>query len=168
VSAAIVWAVVGLIVTALPLRSAALVVGAAYSVYYGFMEASSRNGLPVPSTGWQVPQSFVRHGSWRRRVITWGSILGPGFLTRNPYAGFALLPVVIASVGNLRTGIVLAVAIGALHGAGRAIALLRDTREIDTANYLNSVLRSMYWRIFDGYTLLVMSGVILAICARVL
>jgi hypothetical protein len=57
-----------------------------------------------------------------------------------------------------------AAGIGIAHGGGRALALLRDVRRVTTADYLQSVLRSMYWRTFDGFALLVVSGAAAAVC----
>jgi hypothetical protein len=166
--AAAVWAVVGLLVNALPLQSAALVLITSYATYYGLVEATGIRGLRSPGAAWQVPQSFVRGDSRWRRVLVWGSILGPGFATRNPYAGFALLPVIVAAVGNIRTGVFLALAMGIVHAIARALALLRDAHEIETADYLQAVLKSMYWRVFDGFALLVIAGVGAITCAHVL
>lgn len=165
--AAAVWAVAGLVLTALPLRAVALVLIPVYAAYYGLVEAQIMPGLPAPGTGWQVPQSLVRGRSLTRRLLTWGSILGSGFLTRNPYAGFALLPLVVASTGSIRAGVALAAIIGAVHGAARALALSRDAVAVgDPADYLDSVLKSIYWRTADGYALLVIAGFAIIACAR--
>ena len=97
-------------------------------------------------------------------MAVWGSILGPGFATRNPYAGFAVLPLSVATVGSMRAAVALGVAVGFAHGIGRACALLRDARTVATADYSQSVLRSMYFRVADGYALLFISGVAAILC----
>jgi hypothetical protein len=90
--------------------------------------------------------------------VLWGSLLGPGFATRNPYAGFWLLPLAVAAVGNIGYGVLLAAALGAAHSTGRALGLLRDVKDVDVNSYLQSTLRSMYWRKVDGFVLLVAAG----------
>lgn len=94
--------------------------------------------------------------------MVWGGLLGPGFATRNPYAGFAALLLGIATFGSVKIGAAVAVAVGVAHGTARALALLRDAREVDHLDYLQSVLRSLYWRRFDGMMLLLLAGLSLA------
>jgi hypothetical protein len=65
-----------------------------------------------------------------------------------------LLLLAAATPGDVIMGVVVAASAGALHGAGRGLALLRDARGIDRADFFDSVVRSMYWRIADGLTLL--------------
>jgi hypothetical protein len=161
-----VWAVLGLCLGALPLAGPALVLAALYAAGYGVIEASGRLGWSAPGSRWQVPQTMVLGVARWRRVLVWGSVLGPGFATRNPYAGFGLLPIVVATAGGLRTAVALAAAIGLAHGTGRALALLRDARSRATADPMRLVLTSMYWRRFDGYALLVIAVAATAACAR--
>jgi hypothetical protein len=107
--------------------------------------------------------------SGRRRVLVWGAILGPGFATRNPYAGFAVLPLAVAAAGSIPAGVALAAAVGVAHGTGRALALLRDTRDFRNgaaADHLALVLKSMHWRTFDGFALLLVSGIAVVACLR--
>ena len=154
----------GLALNLLPLRLGASILLVAYGVYYGVVELLGRRGLPSPSTRWQVPQSFVRGGSRLRRILVWGAILGPGFASRNPYAGFASLPIALAALGRIWTALVVSAAIGIGHGTGRAIALLRDARGIDAADYFDAVFRSLYWRSVDGALLLALAGAGLSVC----
>lgn len=151
------WALLGLLNLA-PLSRPAPVLIVAYGTYYGLVEATGQRGLPPPGRTWQVPAEWVRAIPNWRRTLVWGSLLGPGFATRNPYAGFALLPLVVASIGNVWIGIWLAATLGFLHSTGRALALLRDMRDIASADYMQSVMRSMRWRTFDGLALLAITG----------
>lgn len=166
--AAMVWAALGLVVSALPLRQVAAVTIAVYAASYGAIEITGRARPAPPGSRWQVPQSLVLGVSRRRRLIVWGSILGPGFVTRNPYAGFAVLPLAVAALGTIRAGLALAVTLGLVHGTSRGLALLRDVRTAAQADYGASVLRSMYWRMLDGYLLLVIAGAAAALCSSVL
>jgi hypothetical protein len=102
----------------------------------------------------------------RRRVLVWGAILGPGFLTRNPYAGFAMLLLAVAAMPGLAAGLALGAAIGVAHGGARAVALLRDVRELHqtpgdgraapgpVVTHLDLLLKTVYWRRIDGAALL--------------
>jgi hypothetical protein len=154
------WMVIGALLNSWDLRRPALFLIAIYCLYYGLTEATGIHGLRPPGRNWQVPQTFVVGTSRRRRTLVWAAILGPGFFTRNPYAGFGLLPLGVAALDSVPTGVLAAAAIGFAHGTGRALGLLRDARDArdargtDPSGYLKSVLRSMYWRKFDGIALL--------------
>ena len=152
-----VWITLGLLVNLLPLSAIAPVFMAGYGVFYGVLESG---GMAAGTAGqrWQVPSEWVRGVSRRRRFLVWGSLLGPGFATRNPYAGFWLLPLAVAAVGNIGYGVLLAAAIGAAHSTGRALGLLRDVQRVDVNSYLQSALMSMYWRKADGFALLAAGG----------
>jgi hypothetical protein len=152
------WIMLGLLVNLLPLSLIALVLMTGYGVFYGVLEASGKARPAPPGSRWQVPSEWVRGVSRRRRFVVWGSLLGPGFATRNPYAGFWLLPLAVAAVGNVGYGVLLAAAIGAAHSTGRALGLLRDVQRVDVNSYLQSALRSMYWRKADGLALLATAG----------
>jgi hypothetical protein len=161
VPAAAVWAALGLALSALPIGTAALVAAAVYGCAYGAAEASGLRRPRVPGRSWQVPQAFMIGASSRRRVLVWGSILGPGFLTRNPYAGFGILPLLVAGAGagtgRVVFGLVVAAIVGIAHGTGRGLALLRDVaRPQDDPFAL--LLRSLRWRALDGLALLAIAG----------
>jgi hypothetical protein len=159
VPAIVVWTLLGLLLNLVSLSGFALPLIAAYGAYYGLTEATGRPGLPPPGRAWQVPARWVDNAPKWRRTLLWGSLLGPGFVTRNPYAGFGLLTLAVASVGDLRAGIALAAAVGLLHSTGRALALLRDVRDIASADYLQAVMRSLRWRALDGLGLLAAAGI---------
>lgn len=160
--AVVVWAVLGAVLNIVPAPRLALMIAVLYGGYYGLVEVLGGRGLRAPGRRWQVPSHWVGQVSRWRRVAVWGTLLGPGFATRNPYAGFGLLPVVVAAAGSLRSGIVLAALLGLLHGLFRALALLRDTRNIASFDYMNSIKKSMYWRTADGMALLGASGLALS------
>ena len=105
----------------------------AYGGYYGATEVSGRRGLPPPGRAWQVPQTMLIDAPVRRRVLVWGALLGPGFATRNPYAGFGLLPLAVASMPGTGAGLAAGAAVGLAHGTARAVALLRDVRDLGRA-----------------------------------
>lgn len=163
-SAVVTWAALGAVLGALPLARPALALVTAYAAWYGLTEAAGRRWLPVPGTRWQVPQTMVVGTSARRRLLVWSTILGPGFLTRNPYAGFGLLPAAVAAAGGVPAAAALAAAIGLAHGTGRALALLRDARPGAAADPMRLVLVSMYWRTADGLALLVIAGAAATAC----
>ncbi len=180
--AAIVWMLLGLGLTALPLAAVALVGVVGYGGYYGFTELTGSAGLAIPGRRWQVPQTMMINASPPRRVLVWGAILGPGLLTRNPYAGFGLLPIVLAAMSaavawgghsgpSWRTGLAVGAAIGLAHGSARAIALLRDIAELHRpgpadlasaaagpAGQLDFLLKIIYWRRLDGSLLLAVAA----------
>jgi hypothetical protein len=153
-----VWMTLGLLVTLLPLSAVALVLMAGYGVFYGILETGGIARPTPPGSRWQVPAKWVRGVSRRRRFVVWGSLLGPGFATRNPYAGFWILPLAVAAVDDPGYGVLLAAAIGAAHSTGRTLGLLHEVKDVDVNSYLQSTLKSMYWRVADGFALLVAAG----------
>jgi len=153
--------VLGLVLTALPIGTAALLAAIVYGCAYGGAETFGLSRVRAPGRSWQVPQDFMIGASSRGRALIWGSILGPGFLTRNPYAGFGILPLLVAGAGTgtsrMAVGLAVAAMIGIAHGAGRGLALLRDVaRPQDDPFAL--LLRSLRWRTIDGLALLAIAG----------
>lgn len=160
--AALVWGAVGLVLCVLPLGMAATFLLLIYGLGYGAIETAGAAWPPAPGRRWQVPQDLVIGASRGRRMLIWGALLGPGFATRNPYAGFGALPLLVAAAargagGSLGAAVALAALTGAAHAAGRGAALLRDAgrRPDDPFAVL---LRSARWRVADGYALLAVAG----------
>jgi hypothetical protein len=169
-----VWAVLGLAVTVVRLAWLALAAAAAYGGYYAVTEISGRRGLPPPGRSWQVPQSMMIEAPVRTRLLVWGALLGPGFATRNPYAGFWLLPLAVASMPGPGAGLAVGAAVGLAHGAARAGALLRDVRDLrpdrqpDDAltGHLDLLLKTVYWRRLDGALLAAAAAIAFAAWLR--
>jgi hypothetical protein len=164
---------------ALPVAHAAVVVAAIYGCGYGVAEIWGLR-WPAPGRRWQVPQDLMIGAGGPRRLVVWGTILGPGFLTRNPYAGFGMLVLLAASIGSLPAAIVVAAAIGAAHACGRAFALLRDSAaarnqpaQYETTQHQTTqheaftlLLRSLRWRALDGMALLAIAGAAIVTAGR--
>jgi hypothetical protein len=152
-----VWALVGLLLGTLPIASAAVIAAAVYGSGYGVAEASGIAWPAAPGRRWQVPQDLLVGESGGRRVVVWGAILGPGFLTRNAYASFGMLVLLAATGGSLPAAIRVAALIGAAHAGGRAVALLRDSASRADEPFA-LLLRSLRWRMLDGLALLAVAG----------
>ncbi len=152
----------------MPIASGALVVAAIYGLGYGVVEASGRARPRAPGSDWQVPQRMLIGASSRRRVLIWGIALGPGFATRNPYAGFGMTVVLVGCAGRPEPALAVAAAAGVAHGSGRALALLRDAgprgARSRTAEPFQLLLTSMRWRMFDGFALLAVAGAAVVTC----
>lgn len=157
-TAAITWLFVGSLLNAAPIAHVAWIALILYALFYGIAEVADVGRLWVPGSRWQVPPAFVTKRSPRRILVVWGGLLGPGFATRNPYAGFTALLLAIATFGSVKIGAAVALTVGVAHGTARALALLRDARNISHLDYLQTVLRSLYWRRFDGLMLLLLGG----------
>ena len=165
VPAVTVWMLAGLAASLVPAGPAALALIAGYAAYFGLIETTGRPGLPPPGRSWQVPARWVDRAPRWRRILVWGSLLGPGVATRNPYAGFGLLPLAVLAAGGPRPGVMLAASLGLLHAAGRVGALVRDARRAADAGPLLAVLRLMRWRTCDGLALLMVAGAAVATLA---
>jgi hypothetical protein len=138
-----------------------------YAFSYGVIEVL---GLSAPrlSSGWQVPLSWVKGRSTQIQTIIWGSVLGPGLLTINPYASMWLLPcmIVLASVTHhLFVAVSFGILIGVAHGGGRALGMLNNEREKTQSGSsllpFAIMVRQPKWRHADGYVLLAATGPLL-------
>jgi hypothetical protein len=158
VPGAAVWAAVGGALNLLDATAVALSVVMCYSVAYGAMEWFRIPGLSAPGRTWQVPQGLVKGTQRSRRLVVWGLLLGPGFLTRNPYAGFGFLVLAVATPANVGKGVLVGAAIGGGHGVARGAALIRDARRAADVDFMNAARASLQWRAVDGFVLLVGSG----------
>ena len=168
VPATVSWAGLGLVLGALVLAApavgaAALAVAVVYGFGYGVIELSGRAGPRAPGSNWQVPQRMLVGAGPRRRLLVWGLYLGPGFLTRNPYAGFGMTVVLVGCAARPLAGLLVAAGAGAAHGSGRALALLRDAR-VRAADPFELVLTSLRWRMLDGVALLMVGGAAIVGC----
>ncbi len=168
VPATITWAGLGLVLGALGLAApavaaAALAVAVVYGFGYGVTESSGRAWPRAPGSNWQVPQRMLVGAGPRRRLLVWGLYLGPGFLTRNPYAGFGMTVVLVGCAARPLAGLLVAAGAGAAHGSGRALALLRDAR-VRAADPFELLLTSLRWRTLDGLALLMVGGAAIVGC----
>ncbi len=155
--AAVVWALVGLVLAGLPIAPGAVVAAAVYGIGYGVVEASGMARPAAPGRRWQVPQDLLLGGSGGRRIALWGAILGPGLLTRNPYASFGMLVILAATAGGLPAAVWVAALIGTAHASGRAVAVLRDSARPQDEPFA-LLLRTLRWRVLDGMALLAVAG----------
>lgn len=168
VPATVIWAGLGLVMGALvvaapAVAAVALAMASVYGLGYGVIQVSGRATPRAPGRNWQVPQRMLIGAGTRRRVLIWGLILGPGFLTRNPYAGFGMAVILVGCAGRPLPGLVVAVGAGVAHGSGRALALLRDAR-VRAAEPFDLLLTSLRWRVLDGLALLMVAGAAVAAC----
>ncbi len=81
----------------------ALVAVLVYAVTYGLAE-TMRLPLRAPESRWQVPSTWVAGRTSQKRAVVWGVMLGPGVLTRNPYAGMWLVPLLLAVIASPALG----------------------------------------------------------------
>jgi len=129
-----------------------------YAVGFGLLETF---GVPVrvPSSTWQVPGHWVRGQSPQIQTLIWGTLLGPGILTRNPYASIWLLLPLLALSQNFMIAIGIGLAVGTAHGIGRALGILYNRKCISNSNaHLLIMGRYWLWQCIDGLALLVIAG----------
>ncbi len=121
-----------------------------YAFTFGILETL---GLPIqaPGLAWQVPAQWIRGRSATMQTLTWGACLGPGLVTRNPYAGMWLLPLLTVLDHNLLTAIFIGMAIGVAHGGARAIGVLSNRRHLKVScNHLVILGVQWRWQFMDG------------------
>jgi hypothetical protein len=163
--AALVWGVVGLMFWVpgnIPLLIA--VSALAYALWYGTREALA---LPrrVPGLAWQVPSGWINRRPAIVQTLTWGMTLGPGLVTRNPYAGMWLLPLLLALNHGLLTTVGVGVVMGAAHGGARALGVLSNRRQMDSDMeyaHLKILGAQLRWAYIDGLALMLAAGALAA------
>ncbi|HZU69431.1 MAG TPA: hypothetical protein VFA09_19295 [Ktedonobacteraceae bacterium] len=160
VPAAIAWGIFALVfrlLAAIPLLLPLLAL--AYALWFGLNELLEFSPIRL-SLAWQVPSSWVKHRPAPVQALIWGTSLGPGLITRNPYAGIWLLPFLIVlgrdPVMTLITGLL----VGAVHGGARAIGVLRNRSCMrdDIDAYLKIMGQQQRWQYLDGLALLLAAG----------
>lgn len=93
------------------------------------------------------------------QTLIWGSTLGPGPITRNPYAGMWLLLFLVALDQHILT----AVLVGAAHGLARAIGTLSNLKsQATTCSAIAAMGEQIRWRYRDGLALLLIAGILSA------
>lgn len=163
------WVALGMLLSLADLPEwFALIAACAYSAYYGIGEVLS--GRPRgPGTAFQVPDTMLRGRPAWRRVLIWGVYLGPGLVTRNPFAGYGLLPLLVVAGGINYRGAVAGGLVGLAHGAARASGIRRNIVSLRwNENPLQRVLAELQWRRADGFLLLAVAGLTAAEAVRVL
>jgi hypothetical protein len=161
--AAVIWGVLGAILV--PLASIPLLVpmiALIYALGFGLVETF---GLPLraPSLAWQVPSRWIRGHPLAAQILTWGSVLGPGLVTRNPYAGIWLLPFLIGLNHSLYMAIVIGVTVGIAHGSTRALGVLSNMRRMEAnCSHLLILGEQLSWLYRDGLALLLAAGALAA------
>ena len=158
---AVVWSILGIVVqifVALPIIIICTTL--VYALIYGIAEVCSLP-LRTVSLTWQVPSGWIKGAGPIRKTWVWGSLLGPGLITRNPYAGIWLLLFMLAFSHHLLVALFFGAGIGAAHGIGRAIGVIKNhicfTSGESDLLILGRVIR---WRFFDGILLLFVAGVL--------
>jgi hypothetical protein len=130
-----------------------------YALWFGLRETL---GLQRRLLGllWQVPSSWIKGRPAVVQTLIWGTTLGPGLVTKNPYAGMWLLPLLVALNGNLLMTVAVGIAVGATHGGARALAVLRNRRCIamDASAHLRILSAQTHWQYIDGLALLLAAG----------
>ncbi len=137
---------------------AVALVACGYALAFGIAETF---GLPLraPSLAWQVPAQWVKGRSPMVQTATWGAFLGPGLVTRNPYASMWLLPLLIALHHNPLTAMVIGMAVGVVHGGARALGVLSNRRRMATnCSHLMIMGAQVRWKYIDGLALLLAAG----------
>lgn len=108
---------------------------------------------------WQVPSNWVRRRSELQRMAIWGAALGPGLVTRNPYAGMACLPLLVVLQPTVTASVLLAMSVGTVHAAARAVAVARMAR-CHAQSPIPLMGAQIGWRQADGLILLCMAATV--------
>jgi len=128
-------------------------------VYGAVFVTVEMSGLPVrpPGLAWQVPRNWVRRRKPVSEAAIWGSILGPGLVTRNDLALMWALVLLLFAGGNSRA-VWTGAAIGASHGIGRAVGIIRNQSCRVGQTPLSLLLEYDKWRRVDALALGFVTG----------
>lgn len=132
-------------------------VACCYALSFGICETLRIPFRPI-GLAWQVPNQWLRGRPAALQTLFWGICLGPGLITRNPYAGIWLLPFLLVLMPNLLIALSLGLAIGVAHGCGRAIGVLRNRRKLDILCTPIVIFEFWRWQFIDGLLLLFSTG----------
>ena len=164
VPAAVVWAVIGAGLAAVP-TSVGLLLAIVYAGVHGCAETFGLR-LRAPEVSWAVPSAWLRGRSPAVQAAIWGVTLGPGLVTRNPYAGMWFVPLLLALGGDPASGVVAGVLVGATHGVARAAGILANHRRRESAALpWEMMILHMRIRRMDGIALLFAAAGLVAIVA---
>jgi hypothetical protein len=160
--AVVVWGALGAALGSLQAPRESLLWGAAlYCLVFGLSEATGLASLRAPTLTWQVPATWVGSPSETRRVVAWGVLLGPGLVTRNPYAGMWVVPLCIALARAPMLGLVTGLLVGVAHGTLRAGGVIYNVTRLD-ANVHRALFAYFSWRLIDGFALVALGTFLLA------
>ena len=160
---AVVWGILGIILW--PLHTWLIpLIALVYALWFGLFETL---GLPFrpPGLAWQVPSRWINGRPAIVQAWTWGSILGPGLVTRNPYAGMWLLPFLLVLNHSPPMAMVVGIAVGIAHGGARVLGVLSNRRHMDMDTdyaHLRILGAQMRWQYIDGLVLLLAAGALAA------
>jgi hypothetical protein len=153
----LVWAVFGAVFLLLQnLLTFIVFITLFYALWYGIVETWNLPFRP-PSTTWQVPSQWVKNNSFFKRSLVWGITLGPGLMTRNPYAGMWLLIWLVALGQNIFVGML----VGLVHGTARALGILQNLKQIKKTAHNKILATQSQWRVLDGAVLLIIAGLLI-------
>ena len=164
---AVVWGILGIILW--PLHTWLIpLIALVYALWFGLFETL---GLPFrpPGLAWQVPSRWINGRPAIVQALTWGSILGPGLVTRNPYAGMWLLPFLLVLNHSLPMAVVVGIGVGIAHGGARVLGVLSNRRHMDMDTdyaHLRILGAQMRWQYIDGLVLLLAAGALAAYILR--
>jgi len=161
--AAAAWGVLGMALQ--PLDTVPLLVPLIvwlYSLWFGIVETFGVR-FRAPSLAWQVPARWIQRRTDAQQAVIWGTVLGPGWATVNPYAGIWLLPFLVVMGRGLFMAAVVGVMVGVIHGGARAMGVLSNSRHVEVNNsHLMILGQRLRWRYMDGLTLLLAAGALVA------
>lgn len=107
---------------------------------------------------WQVPASWIKGRTTGTQTIIWGFCLGPGLITKNPYAGTWILPLLLTLAPNTLWALCMGAAIGVAHGGGRALGILRNRKKVEGLCIPIMVQDLWRWQFVDGMLLLLVGA----------
>ena len=162
--ASFIWGILGVglrLLNSIPLLLPVLAVF--YALRFGIPETLGLRSR-LFGLAWQVPSNWVKGRPAPIQTLIWGITLGPGLMTKNPYAGMWLLPLLVALNSSLPMAIVVGVAVGATHGLARSLGVLCNRRciDMDENAYLKILAAESRWQYADGLALLLAGGALAA------
>lgn len=115
-------------------------------------------GWPIPTLPFGTPSAWLRGRSGTGQTLVWGATLGPGFLTRNPYACMWLAMIALSGSSTTVAALITGAVAGVTHGTARAVGILLNIRRRLTPYEVMS--QRLTWKFVDGIALFAAAGLI--------
>jgi hypothetical protein len=159
---AAIWSGLGWLVASRLGHHSLAVLAIAYALWYGWAETTLRPS-GAPGLSWQVPAKWVKRDHPIIGAVVWGTTLGPGFVTRNPYAGFWLALMLVALNPTGIAGLMSGAVVGGAHGLARGTGILWAVSRTSAQHSATAALvwAQLRWKIADGLATAFVAGALL-------
>lgn len=159
IPAALAWAIVAFMLSWIASPDVSKVAAVGLAVMYGATQLLML-GVPVPTLPFGTPSSWLRGRGPRAQIAIWGTTLGPGFATRNPYASMWVAVSALCMIEPASHASLVGAVAGGSHGLARSAGIALNIRR--QATPFEVMAARIHWRFVDGAALLGVATILLS------